>query len=320
MKNSLFRFYTILFISVFYFTTYSNEYKKELELFKNKEDLKLAFDEEANSFIRGIQSNIRNYQNLSPYSRLALNSIMALGVVVVTQESMPKLYTYIDSLCAQNNIPMPAVFVTLNSKYFNAFACKILTSYGGIVIGQDILNQCSEEEIEAVVAHEIGHIKHNHINKNLSVALLSFIITICVSKKMNIGKNLLSGYILKTSIDSLIAALIVGKKFEKEADTFACDRAKKAAGLIAFFKRLEQKEQKEGADFDCLKADLLASKDIMRESDYRALWLDYYLAKGIHLGSKGLGWIYHNTPFGPHPSHLDRIAMAQEYLVEEFPS
>ena len=47
---------------------------------------------------------------------------------------------------------MPTVFITRKENFFNACAAKVLTSSGGIVIGQDLIVESSEKELEAIVA------------------------------------------------------------------------------------------------------------------------------------------------------------------------
>ena len=61
------------------------------------------------------------------------------------------------------------------SAHSNAFFTGIFGSKK-IVLFDTLLKQCSEEEIVAVICHEIGHFKYGHINIRLVVSTLSTIL------------------------------------------------------------------------------------------------------------------------------------------------
>lgn len=66
---------------------------------------------------------------------------------------------FIERLCAERGLPMPRVGV-IHSATPNAFCFGRVRSDARLVVTDGLLKVLSEEEIDAVLAHEIGHIAH----------------------------------------------------------------------------------------------------------------------------------------------------------------
>lgn len=305
-------------------------YKQELKAFKNSLNYKIIFNEDAHPDLRNIKTAIENYQELTRSQRLLrFMFTMLMHGIVVTPVTMPKMYSYVDSICKQNDMKTPTIFLTTDSGFFNACACKLFTSTGAIIINQKLLLETSDEVLEAVLAHELGHIKYNHVNKKLAILI-----------PIAIGMHKLVEYIAPNRYDILgyhvdnmyrakidiihyfknviknfatlgLVSLIINKRFEKEADEFAYKENGKGEGLIEFCEDLQQKEQNKEADFLETYIKLEENKSKLALFDRLELNVRYYLVKA---NNNILKWFYYNTPLGEHPSHEDRIKAAQEYL------
>lgn len=70
-----------------------------------------------------------------------------------------RLRLYVEQLCQQRGLPMPKMGI-IESGTPNAFAYGRLRSDARIVVTRGLLDLLTEEEAEAVVAHEVGHIAH----------------------------------------------------------------------------------------------------------------------------------------------------------------
>src|SRR2546430_146055 len=108
--------------------------------------------------------------------------------------------------------------------FFKAFSRKVLMFAGSIVIGQQLLHDLSDEELEAQVAQQIGSIKHNHSNKRFllqCIALLGTELLLQQSNNMSLVNHRLLRWI---AIPGLISC-ILGKRFANQADSFACEVA-----------------------------------------------------------------------------------------------
>lgn len=92
----------------------------------------------------------------------------------------PSLQDRIESLASRCNFSIQGLFVMDGSKR-SAHGNAYFTGFGKsrrIVFFDTLLSKLSAQEIEAVLAHELGHFKHRHIIKriilNLAAALLFF--------------------------------------------------------------------------------------------------------------------------------------------------
>ncbi len=266
-----------------------NRYYKEFKKLKEGEVYNIIFDKHANGEVKAILRDALTFSEVSAWQRLLC--MFAMDNVLISSKTMPELYSYVHGLCTKHNIKMPLVFVTHEKGIFNAFAAKLLMSAGAIVIGQDVLKEASEGEVNAVVAHEIGHIKYNHVNKQLFVQLVF------------------------PPLAAITPKLIFGKSHEKQADEFSYKYTDNGKGLIMFFKRLIKKQQDRDNDLKKTNEILKKNKSRLNFDTYFYLKLRYYMTKALHNVNKAHSWLYHNTILGPHPSPEARIKRVQEYFA-----
>ncbi len=77
----------------------------------------------------------------------------------VDQNSAPGLYRIVRNLTQKAGLPMPALYI-LPDDQPNAFATGRDYNHAAVAVTEGLLNLLSEEEVEAVIAHELSHIKH----------------------------------------------------------------------------------------------------------------------------------------------------------------
>ena len=80
----------------------------------------------------------------------------------VTREQLPRVYEVVERLTQRNGLPMPKIFV-IPTDSPNAFATGRNPSHASVAVTQGILNLLNDEELEGVLAHEIGHVKNRDI-------------------------------------------------------------------------------------------------------------------------------------------------------------
>lgn len=306
----------LAFCSLLSFVSYAENsylYKQEFESFKNSPRYEAIFNENAPQDMSDLQADIEIDKNLSSFQRIVRSLFFLVKPMVISKTTMPKLYEYIATLCKSQNITMPTIFIsrdiTLKSGMFNAFAQKLLMSSGGILIGQKLLLETTDAELEAVIAHELGHIKYNHVNKSILVTYLS-LIAVVVSQD-NKNQNTLFNLILA----SYISQLIIGKHFEKQADEFAYKYASKGEGLIEFFEDLNQREKVNNDYYNKTYTILQESKKDLSYLDSLTLSTNYYLSSFSHKLANCYKWLYHNTRLGAHPSNNARIQAVKDYMA-----
>lgn len=71
----------------------------------------------------------------------------------------PWLWKAVKTFCKKNKVPVPKIAI-VRSATPNAFVFGRAPSSAILAVTQGLLNALSRDEVKAVVAHEIGHIKH----------------------------------------------------------------------------------------------------------------------------------------------------------------
>jgi len=74
----------------------------------------------------------------------------------------PDLYRMVERLAQKAGIPTPKVFVIPNESP-NAFATGRNPEHAVVAVTQGILRLMNDEELEGVIAHELGHVKNRDI-------------------------------------------------------------------------------------------------------------------------------------------------------------
>lgn len=82
-----------------------------------------------------------------------------MRVKYITREEMPELYATVSRLAEKAGIPMPRVGIA-QVDVPNAFAFGRSTRDGRVCVTRGLLNLLNREEMEAVLGHEISHLKH----------------------------------------------------------------------------------------------------------------------------------------------------------------
>lgn len=68
-------------------------------------------------------------------------------------------YTALENLCLTQGMPLPDLYV-LPDDSMNAFAVGMSPARAGIVVSRGLLNRLERTQLEAVLAHELAHIRH----------------------------------------------------------------------------------------------------------------------------------------------------------------
>lgn len=84
---------------------------------------------------------------------------MAMRVKYIEKKDMPKLYSMVEKLANEAKIPMPKVGIA-DIDLPNAFAFGRSVRDGRVCVTKGLLKILNDEELEAVLGHEISHLKH----------------------------------------------------------------------------------------------------------------------------------------------------------------
>ncbi len=81
---------------------------------------------------------------------------------IVGPEEAPELYRMVDGLRRRADLPMPTVAVA-PSEQPNAFATGRNPEHAVVCVTAGILRLLPARELEGVLAHELGHVRHRHM-------------------------------------------------------------------------------------------------------------------------------------------------------------
>lgn len=80
----------------------------------------------------------------------------------VTEEELPQVYAMVRRLTMQMDMPMPTIHV-IDSPQPNAFATGRSPRHAAVAVTNGILQTLNSEELEAVLGHELAHVKNRDI-------------------------------------------------------------------------------------------------------------------------------------------------------------
>ena len=80
----------------------------------------------------------------------------------VTREQLPRVYAIVERLSQKMGIPMPKLYV-IPTDSPNAFATGRNPKHASVAVTAGILNLLTDEELEGVLAHELGHVNNRDI-------------------------------------------------------------------------------------------------------------------------------------------------------------
>jgi STE24 endopeptidase len=182
-------------------------------------------------------------------------------VTSVEDENLPAdkagLKSSIEKLATEAGMRVENVYkfdMSKNTKKANA-AFTGLGKSKRILLGDTLLENYSKDEIETVIAHEVGHYKKKHIIKNIIIGTASSFLTLFVIAVLYENTIGIFGFNSITEIAALpllslwgaVIALIqsplsniLSRKFEYEADEYAVTVTGKAAPYISTLEKLTE--------------------------------------------------------------------------------
>jgi heat shock protein HtpX len=109
----------------------------------------------------------------------------------VTREQLPRAYEVVERLAAKDGLPIPKIYV-IPSESPNAFATGRNPQHASVAVTHGILGLLTDEELEGVLAHELGHVKNRDILTSSIAATLAGAITLIA--RMGYWASLFGGY------------------------------------------------------------------------------------------------------------------------------
>lgn len=106
-----------------------------------------------------VISAITNFVAYFYSDKIALATYRAQAV---TREQLPRVYQVVERLSQKIGIPMPKIYV-IPTDSPNAFATGRNPQHASVAVTEGILRLLNDEELEGVLAHELGHVHNRDI-------------------------------------------------------------------------------------------------------------------------------------------------------------
>jgi heat shock protein HtpX len=104
----------------------------------------------------------------------------------VTREQLPRAYEIVERLTQKIGLPMPKIYV-IPTESPNAFATGRNPKHASVAVTHGILGLLNDEELEGVLAHELGHVGNRDILISSVAATIAGAITMLARFGMFFG-------------------------------------------------------------------------------------------------------------------------------------
>lgn len=159
----------------------------------NKHEYIHPADSKALAALRAIPGiDIAVKKLLSVTGESAIRVIFMASAVKVTPQQCPDLHAKLQVACTTLGVPMPDLYVQ-QSPIVNAFTGGV--ERPTIVLHSSLLERLTDEEVLAVIAHEVGHIHAEHVLYLTVARLLEALanVALAASPIANVITQILSG-------------------------------------------------------------------------------------------------------------------------------
>jgi heat shock protein HtpX len=134
------------------------------------------------TFIMAAIAVISLLVTFSMYDKIMLLGTNSREITPKTAKSHEEkqLYNVIDEMKVASGLSyMPKVYI-IDADYMNAFASGYSEKSAMVAITRGLMQKLNREELQAVMAHELSHIRHHDIKLTLTVAVLTNIMLIVI--------------------------------------------------------------------------------------------------------------------------------------------
>jgi heat shock protein HtpX len=98
------------------------------------------------------------------------------GAQPVTRREAPRLYNLLENLCISRGITMPTLRIA-DDDALNAFATGLNQKQYSITVTRGLINALNDKEIEAVLGHELTHIRNGDVRMLVIAVVIAGVIS-----------------------------------------------------------------------------------------------------------------------------------------------
>jgi heat shock protein HtpX len=132
-----------------------------------------AFGGERGMLMALVFAAIMNFVSYFFSDKIALAAYRAQPI---TRDQLPRVYNIVERLAQKVGLPTPKVYLIPNDSP-NAFATGRNPQHASVAVTKGILSLLNDDELEGVIAHELGHVRNRDILISSIAATLAGAIT-----------------------------------------------------------------------------------------------------------------------------------------------
>lgn len=180
-------------------------------------------------------------------------SLAVNGAREIQKADNPRLWRVVENLAITDGLPMPKVYI-MDDPAPNAFATGRNPDHSAVCVTSGLLNIMDDNELEGVLAHELGHVKNYDIRVSMIAFALAAIIALLADAILRLtwfrnrdeedsSPILLAAGIAAAILAPLIATLIqlaISRKREYLADATGALTTRYPEGLASALEKIEQ--------------------------------------------------------------------------------
>ena len=224
------------------------------------------------------------------------------GAKPIKKEDSPELYRIVENLSITAGLPIPKIYI-MEEKQPNAFATGRNPKHGVVAVTKGLLEKLDRVELEAVIAHELGHIGNRDVLLSTVIVVLVGMVVIMTNFFFRIsfwggGRKSGSGGGIKLAMIIIALSLAILAPFFAQLMKFAISRKREfladSSGslLTRYPEGLARALEKISADPNLIKKANDATAHLYIASPFR--------------GKKEGSWLH--KLFMTHPPAEERIA------------
>lgn len=177
----------------------------------------------------------------------------ATGSRPLERKENKRVYNILENLCISRGLTMPKLFI-IEDDSLNAFASGLSDKSASISLSRGIIDKLNDEELEAVMAHELTHIRNRDVRllviSIIFVGIFAFLAEMAMRSLRHVGrgKKDKSGYIVLlilalALVGYLLSALFkfaLSRKREYLADAGSAELTKNPLALASALKKVAE--------------------------------------------------------------------------------
>ena len=132
-----------------------------------------AFGGQRGMLVALVFAGVMNFVSYFFSDKIALATYRAQPI---SRDDLPRVYNIVERLSQKVGLPMPKVYLIPNDSP-NAFATGRNPNHASVAVTQGILGLLNDDELEGVIAHELGHVRNRDILISSIAATLAGAIT-----------------------------------------------------------------------------------------------------------------------------------------------